>query len=147
MHTSSNSEHGLKCECDLNCIQCAFVNMPREKHCHLSPDALRHVDAPSSVPVNVSHEGKVRLKALHGEEAVDERVEQTLVKVVVDTATVDALGEKRSHGTPRDLVWGEVGAPLQLNHIITTWLGEKELYIEGRKKTHRISLIRTSFKA
>ena len=62
--------------------------------------------------VNVGHQRKVRLKALLGEEPVDEGVEEALVKVVVDAAAVDALGEKGPEGAPGDLAGRKVSPAL-----------------------------------
>lgn len=71
-----------------------------------SPDPIGHLD----VLVSVHLEGKLELavKAAGGEEAVQEGVEQPLVKLVVDAAAVDGLSHQRLQGCPRDLVWRDV---------------------------------------
>lgn len=76
------------------------------------PYSLWHIDVLASVTINVGHQGEVCLKALHGEQAVHEGVEEALVKVIVYAATIDALGEKGAHGTPGDLVRRKVGTTL-----------------------------------
>lgn len=78
------------------------------------PDALWHGDVLAQVAINVGDQGEVRLKTLHREETVHKGVEQPLVKVVVNAATINALGEKCPHGTPRHLVRRQVGTPLKI---------------------------------
>lgn len=80
-------------------------------HIH-KPYSLWHVDILASVTINVGHQGEVCLKALHSEQAVHKGVEEALVKVVVYAATIDALGEKGTHGAPGYLVGRKVGTTL-----------------------------------
>ena len=76
------------------------------------PYPVWHVDGLASVSINVPHESKLALEALHCEQSVHERVNETLVKVVVDATTIDALREEGPQCTPGDLVRGEVGTTL-----------------------------------
>ena len=76
------------------------------------PYAFGHVDMLAPLVVNVGHQREVRLEALLGEEPVDEGVEEALVKVVVDAAAVDALGEKGPEGAPGDLAGRKVSPAL-----------------------------------
>ena len=71
-----------------------------------SPDPLWHVHLLSWLSINVVHEREGGIKALHSEESVDKRVEQPLVKVIVDPSTVDALREKGPQSTPWHFVRG-----------------------------------------
>ena len=81
------------------------------------PDALWHVDLLPRLSINVIHEGEGRVKALHSEEPVDKRVEQPLVKVIVNPTTVDTLREKGPQSTPWHFVRGQVGATLEIREI------------------------------
>ena len=74
--------------------------------------SIRHGNILTRLAVNVGHERKLALEASDSEETPDKRVEQALVKVVVDATAVDALGEEGAEGTPGHSVWGEVRAAL-----------------------------------
>ena len=78
-----------------------------------TPNPIRHVNVLPLLVVNGSHEVEIALKALGGEQPVNKGVDEALVKVVVDAATVDALGEQSAQSTPGHLVRGQVGATLR----------------------------------
>ena len=89
--------------------------MPIYSNCdpdYSSPNAFRNGDVLTGVSINALHEREVRVETLDGEESVHERVEKPLVKVVVNSTSIDTLGEEGSQGAPGDLVWRQVGATL-----------------------------------
>ena len=49
-----------------------------------TPDSLWYVDLLPSMFINVAHQREAGIKALHSEQSADKRVEQPLVKVVVN---------------------------------------------------------------
>ena len=72
------------------------------------------------VSVYTLHETEVRVEALDSEETVHEGVEEPLVKVVVNSSSVDALREEGTQGTPRDLVRGKVCSTLYIREAVIT---------------------------
>ena len=77
------------------------------------PNAFRNDDALLGVTIDALHEREVRVEALDSEQSVHKGVEKSLVKIVVNSPSVDTLGEEGSQSTPGDLVRGQVGPTLQ----------------------------------
>lgn len=57
-----------------------------------APDAVRHLDV--LVPVDLAGQLKLTVETPGGEEPLQERVEQTLVELVVHAPAVDGLGHQ-----------------------------------------------------
>lgn len=65
--------------------------------------------------VQVGDEGEVGLEAAWREQLGEEGQEESLVKVVVNLASVDGLGEQRDQGVPRHFLRRQVSPTL--SHI------------------------------
>lgn len=87
----------------------------------LTPNAVRHLD----VLVSVNLEGQLELavEASLGEDAFQEGVEKTLVKLVVDATTVDGQGHQGLQCRPGDLVWSDILTTLCV--CVRVCVGEK----------------------
>ena len=58
--------------------------------------------------VNFESQFELAVEATLGENAVQEGVEQTLVKLIVNAAAVDGLSHQSFQSRPGDLVWCDV---------------------------------------
>ena len=58
--------------------------------------------------VDLESQFELAVEASLGEDAVQEGVEQTLVKLVVNAATIDGQGHQGLQSRPGDLVWSDI---------------------------------------
>lgn len=57
------------------------------------------------MPVDLESQFELTVEASLGEDAVQEGVEQTLVKFIVNAAAIDGQGHQGFQSCPGDLVW------------------------------------------
>lgn len=58
--------------------------------------------------VNLKSQFELAVKASLGEDSVQESVEQTLIKLVVNATAIDGLGHEGLQSCPGDFVWSDV---------------------------------------
>ena len=58
--------------------------------------------------VDLESQFELAVEASLGEDAVQEGVEQTLVKLVVNAAAIDGQGHQGLQSRPGDLVWSDI---------------------------------------
>lgn len=69
-----------------------YCFLGRVDHIHHSPNAVGHLEI--LVPINLEGQFKLAVEAALSEDALQEGVEQTLVKLIVNAATIDGLGHQ-----------------------------------------------------
>lgn len=83
------------------------------------------------MPVHLESQFKLAVKASLGEDAIQEGVEEALVKLIVNAATINGLSHQCFQSSPGDLVWSDILATLcvdmlyitsfRSNKLILTW--------------------------
>lgn len=86
-----------------------------------APDAVWHLNV--FVPIDLAGQLEFTIETLRCEQTLQESVEQTLVKLIVHSPTVDGLGHQGLQCGPRDLIRRDVLPPLGGDRWVSEQVG------------------------